>query len=236
MLWAVIPAAGSGRRMRGGIPKQYLPLAGKTVLEHSMAPFLAEPRICGLVVALAADDRLWPRLAPSAGKPVYTVTGGAERADSVLAALESLQTRADDRDWVLVHDAARPCLHQEHLCRLITSLEDDAVGGILGVPAQDTLKRVDSERHIEATLDRQRVWLAQTPQMFRLGPLREALRGAMARGARVTDEAGAMELAGLHPRMVEGGTDNLKVTRPADLRLAEFLLRATQHAGDGACA
>lgn len=190
----------------------------------------------GVVVALAADDRRWRRLTFPDRKPVYAVAGGAERSDSVLAALECLGSYANDGEWVLVHDAARPCLRSEQLSHLITSLEHDAVGGILGVPAQDTLKRVDDDRHIEATLDRTRVWLAQTPQMFRLGPLREALKRAMARGERVTDEASAMELMGLRPRMVEGGTNNLKVTRPADLRLAAFLLQSKQIEGNDACA
>ena len=219
--------------MQGDIPKQYFPLAGKSVIEHSLAPFLAEPRVDGLVVALHPDDDVWPRIAPHTKKPLLTVPGGAERSDSVLAALEALGERVGEQEWVLVHDAARPCLRTRDLAKLIDTLEDDPVGGLLAVPAHDTLKRVSPDGRVEATIDRGQVWLAQTPQMFRLGPLRGALREAAVSGARVTDEASALERVGFHPRVVEGHSDNLKVTRPADLRLAELLLnRAHDQAGD----
>lgn len=210
--------------MQGDVPKQYLPLAGKSVIEHSLAPFLAEQRVDGLVVALRPDDEVWPRVAPHTEKPLLTAPGGAERSDSVLAALEALGERVGEDEWVLVHDAARPCLRIGDLAKLIGTLEDDPVGGLLAVPAHDTLKRVGPGGRVEATIDRGQVWLAQTPQMFRLGLLRSALREAAASGTRITDEASALERAGFHPRVVEGHSDNLKVTRPADLHLAELLL------------
>ncbi len=222
--------------MKGDVPKQYLPLAGKTVLEHALAPFLAEPLIDGVMLALPADDTFWPRIAPTGGKPVLTVTGGAERADSVLAALDALSERTVDSDWVLVHDAARPCLRPADLRRLLETLINDPLGGILAVPAHDTLKRVEGGRDICETIDRATVWLAQTPQMFRLGRLRHALREAAGHGLRVTDEASALELMGERPRVVEGRSDNLKVTRPTDLALAALLLARADDEGDRACA
>lgn len=236
MPWAVIPAAGVGRRMRGSVPKQYLPLAGKTVLEHALAPFLAEAAIDGVILALPPGDNVWPRIAPPSRKPLRTVAGGAERADSVLAALEALAREVGDDEWVLVHDAARPCLRAADLRRLMQVLADDPVGGILAVPAHDTLKRVAAGRDIHETIDRAPVWLAQTPQMFRLGLLRDALRHALQHGLKVTDEASALELAGHRPRVVEGRTDNLKVTRPSDLALAAFLLAQAKADEGQACA
>lgn len=219
--------------MQGDVPKQYLPLAGKSVIEHSLAPFLAERRVEGLVIALHPDDNVWPRIAPPTKKPMLTVPGGAERSDSVLAALEALGDRVGDEEWVLVHDAARPCLRTGDLAKLIGTLEDDPVGGLLAVPAHDTLKRVSPDGRVDSTIDRGQVWLAQTPQMFRLALLRGALREAAASATRVTDEASALERVGFHPRVVEGHSDNLKVTRPADLRLAELLLdRAHAQAGE----
>lgn len=222
--------------MKGDVPKQYLPLAGKTVLEHALAPFLAEPLIDGVMLALPADDAFWPRIAPTGGKPILTVTGGAERADSVLAALDAVSERTGESDWVLVHDAARPCLRPADLRRLLETLMNDPLGGIMAVPAQDTLKRVEDGGDIRETIDRATVWLAQTPQMFRLGRIRRALREAARRGLRVTDEASALELMGERPRVVEGRSDNLKVTRPTDLALAALLLARADDEGDRACA
>lgn len=224
--WALIPAAGVGRRMGGDVPKQYLPLGGKSVLDHTLDALTSHPAIEGLVLVLGADD---PHAATFpdqlAGKPLLLATGGAERSDSVLNGLEALAARADGQDWVLVHDAARPCLRQEDLGRLIDSLRDHPVGGLLGVPARDTMKRADAGKRVRETVDRDGLWHALTPQMFRLAALREALLAARARGLPVTDDASAMELAGHAPLLVEGHGDNLKITRPEDLALAEFHLR-----------
>lgn len=223
--WVVIPAAGSGVRMGATLPKQYLPLAGRTVIEHSMARLAALPGVAGLVVALAADDPYWSTLKLQLDVPVQRITGGAERCHSVLAALTWLLGVADARDWVLVHDAARPCVRRSDLQRLIETLADDPVGGLLAIPARDTKKRADASGRVVQTVDRTDLWKAQTPQMFRLGALHEALSRAIVAGDLVTDEASAMERAGLMPRLVEGHSDNIKITRPEDLVLAEFYIK-----------
>ncbi|MFO1421245.1 MAG: 2-C-methyl-D-erythritol 4-phosphate cytidylyltransferase [Candidatus Competibacteraceae bacterium] len=223
--WALVPAAGVGKRMGSTVPKQYLPLAGRPVIAHALATLLDHPRIAGVVVAIGAEDEWWLTVAAelSTTKPLRVVIGGAERCHSVLNGLEALREWATPRDWVLVHDAARPCLTAGDVDRLL-ELDDDPVGGLLAVPARDTLKQVDDAGRVAATVDRSRLWHALTPQMFRLEMLREALRAALARGLLVTDEAAAMEAAGFAPRLVEGRADNLKITRPEDLALAEFYL------------
>lgn len=222
--WVVIPAAGVGTRMQADRPKQYLPLRGKTVIEHTLACFTHHPAIAGIVVALSAADPYWPGLHLDSAVPLRLAAGGAERCHSVLNALHLLAQQADANDWVLVHDAARPCLARSDLDRLCTELQDDAVGGILAVPVRDTMKRADGEGRIHATEDRNGLWHALTPQMFRLGLLTDALEQALADGFVVTDEASAVEHAGLKPKLVEGRADNIKVTRPEDLALAEFFL------------
>jgi 2-C-methyl-D-erythritol 4-phosphate cytidylyltransferase len=224
--WAMTPAAGAGKRMGSTIPKQYLPLAGRPVIAHTLAALLNYPRIAGLVVAISPGDDWWPEVAARMGtdKPLRVVTGGAERCQSVLNGLEALWECAHPDDWVLVHDAARPCLTAGDLDRLLAELADDPVGGLLAVPVRDTLKQVDDARRITATVDRSRLWHALTPQMFRLGMLRDALRATLENGRLVTDEAAAMEAAGFAPRLVEGRADNVKITRPEDLTLAEFYL------------
>lgn len=223
--WAVIPAAGSGRRMGADTPKQYLPLHGQSVLEHALDALFACQRISGIVLALSPDDSHWPALETRyAERRLVRVDGGAERCHSVLNALATLAEEADDADWVLVHDAARPCLRVEDLNALIDTLIPDSDGGLLGVPVSDTMKRTQPDGTITATVDRDRLWHAQTPQMFRLGQLRSALEQALARDILVTDDAAAMELAGYHPRVVCGHADNIKVTVPEDLALAEFYL------------
>ncbi len=222
--WAVVPAAGVGARMGKAIPKQYLPLNGGTVLEHTLQTLLANPRIDGVYLALAPDDRWWGDAALASNPKIVTVDGGAERCHSVLNALRKLQETADSEDWVLVHDAARPCLRTEDLDLLIDSLQDHSVGGLLGVPVRDTMKRTNQEAAISETVAREGLWHAYTPQMFRLGALYQALQGAVDKGLMVTDEAGAMELAGVQPQMIEGHDDNIKITRPEDLALASFYL------------
>jgi len=223
-LWAVVPAAGKGSRMGADRPKQYLELAGRTVLEHTLRRLLAEPRIAGIVVAFAPDDVDGPRIVAGLGERVFPTLGGAERCHSVLNGLEALPA-AGDADWALVHDAARPCLRQSDLAKLIERLAGDPCGGILAVPVRDTLKRCAPDGAIEHTVDRDRLWHALTPQMFRLSVLRDALRGALAAQRIVTDEAQAVELAGFVPRVVEGHADNIKITRPEDLPLADYYLR-----------
>ncbi|UFH50327.1 2-C-methyl-D-erythritol 4-phosphate cytidylyltransferase [Pseudomonas sp. KNUC1026] len=216
--WAVIPAAGVGARMAADRPKQYLPVAGRTLIEHTLACFLDHPALKGVVVSLAEDDPFWPSLACAQDARVQRASGGRERADSVLNALLHLSAQgAGEDDWVLVHDAARPNLARSDLDQLLTLLADDPVGGLLAVPARDTLKRADANGRAQQTIDRSVVWQAYTPQMFRLGPLQRALADAMVAGIAVTDDASAMEWAGQFPRLVEGRADNLKVTCPEDL-------------------
>lgn len=228
--WAIVPAAGAGRRMGSAIPKQYLPLAGQSVIAHTLDTLLHHPRLAGVVVAISADDEWWPEIAAGrvTDKPLLVVTGGVERSHSVLNGLDALSERAHPDDWVLVHDAARPCLCVADLERLLTELADDPVGGLLAVPVRDTLKRADAAGRVAVTVDRSSLWHALTPQMFRLGLLRDALRKALTRGLMVTDEAAAMEAAGFTPRLIEGRADNLKITRPEDLALAEFYLTRGQ--------
>lgn len=223
--WAVIPAAGSGIRMGGSIPKQYLSLAGHTVIEHVLGLLEAEPEVAGVTVAVAADDPYWKRyLLKPRSKPVRIADGGRERAHSVLNALTSLRDELKDDDWVLVHDAARPCLHPRDLSLLIQVLGKDPVGGILAMPVSDTLKRVDDELYITATPDRSGLWRAFTPQMFRYKLLMDALAAAITAGEVPTDEAGAMERQKHEVKVVEGRSDNIKITRPDDVALAEAIL------------
>ena len=209
--WLVIPAAGVGARMAADRPKQYLQVAGRCILEHSLDCFLDHPGLLGAVVCLAADDPYWAQLAVAGDPRVRRATGGRERADSVLAG------GAGADDWVLVHDAARPNLARAGLDRLLNTLAGDPVGGLLAVPARDTLKRAGADGRVVETIDRAPIWQAYTPQMFRLAALRRALSDALAAGAAITDEASALEWAGQAPRLVEGRADNLKVTRPEDL-------------------
>jgi 2-C-methyl-D-erythritol 4-phosphate cytidylyltransferase len=236
-IWAVVPAAGRGQRMGGELPKQYLEIAGRTLLEHSLGAVLAHPSVVGAVVALAADDTNWPEIearlgAASCDKPVLRCRGGDERADSVRAALEVVLTQSADA-WALVHDAARPCLRLADLDRLIARCLEDGQGGLLAAPVRDTLKRVDPEvpapnQSSLGTEPRQGLWRALTPQLFPARALAEALDAATAAGLRVTDEAMAMENAGTRPLLIEGADDNLKVTTPADLALAEFVLSSRE--------
>ncbi|NNA50421.1 2-C-methyl-D-erythritol 4-phosphate cytidylyltransferase [Pseudomonas lactis] len=216
--WAVIPAAGVGARMAADRPKQYLQLGGRTILEHSLGCFLDHPSLKGLVVSLAVDDPYWPSLACATDPRIQRADGGSERSGSVLNALLQLNALgASDDDWVLVHDAARPNLSRDDLDKLLAELADDPVGGLLAVPARDTLKRVDKHGRVVDTIDRSLIWQAYTPQMFRLGALHRALADSLVADALITDEASAMEWSGQAPRLVEGRSDNIKVTRPEDL-------------------
>ena len=226
--WGIVPAAGVGRRMGSEIPKQYLLLRDRAVIEHSIARLLEHPRINKVLVALAEDDDLWETLGMAGDARIQPVSGGAERCHSVLNALRWLETEAGPEEWVLVHDAARPCLRAADLQRLIEELEDHPVGGILAGPLHDTVKRTDREQRITQTLERESLWRAFTPQMFRLGILRESLEHALKSGRTVTDEASAIELAGLAPLVVEGAGDNIKITRPEDLELAALFLKRQQ--------
>lgn len=224
MTWAVVPAAGRGRRFGGEVPKQYLPILGRTVLHHALERLALHPRVRGLVVVLAADDARWPGWRELHGKPVLACTGGEERADSVLAGLRALPDTVRERDWVLVHDAARPCLRHDDLDRLLDHGMAHGVGAILAAPVRDTLKRARANGEIAGSEPRDGLWRAFTPQLFRRATLTRALESALLAGAAITDEAMAIERLGLRPMLVEGAEDNLKITTPGDLALAEYVL------------
>ena len=226
--FALVPAAGSGARM-GELnsklrPKQYLELAGRPLLYHALVALCAVPQVERVFVVLAADDNTWQILDWSNFVPKLKVLrcGGASRADSVWNGLQAISDEAEETDWIMVHDAARPCLTRNHIHALIDEIGDDAVGGILATPLVDTLKRAGSDQRIEATIQRDRLWQAQTPQMFRYGLLKQAL--GLTRS--VTDEANAVEALGLQPKLVACDMTNLKVTYPLDLQLAEWILQA----------
>ena len=221
--WGIVPAAGVGKRMGADVPKQYLPVHGKPVLQHTLERLLSVEALSAVAVALGKEDGYWPDLALVDNPRILVAEGGKERADSVLSALRRLEGQAQDDDWVLVHDAARLCITRADVLKLIETLRSDPVGGILALPSSDTLKGVENGIIID-TVDRNHVWRALTPQMFRYGALKQALTEAAELGLTVTDEASALELKGLTPRIVEGRPDNIKITRPEDLPLAAFYL------------
>ncbi len=210
--------------MAADLPKQYIRIAGATLLEYSLGALLRSDQIAGVVVALHPADELAVGLPVFADPRVRRVAGGAQRSDSVLAALAALLAQGEPGDWVLVHDAARPCLQPGDLARLIARVVASGTGGIQAEAVVDTVKEATAEGLVLHTLDRSRLWRAQTPQMFRLGELHAALESARAQGLALTDEASAMELAGHPVQLVPGSPRNLKVTLPADLQLAAWYL------------
>ncbi|SEL45516.1 2-C-methyl-D-erythritol 4-phosphate cytidylyltransferase [Nitrosovibrio tenuis] len=224
--FALIPAAGSGSRMGNELPKQYLSLAGKPMIYHALRRLCGSDRLRGVIVVLAPDDSEWARhdWSEFSDKLVVIHCGGGTRAQSVLNGLEAVRRTSSiaDADWVLVHDAARPCLSERQLDKLMDELADDEVGGLLAVPVADTLKRSDNSSRVERTESRESLWQAQTPQMFRYKLLVEAL--SMTGGTVMTDDAGAVEALGLHPKLVLSDARNLKVTYPQDMALAELIL------------
>ncbi|HUO19168.1 MAG TPA: 2-C-methyl-D-erythritol 4-phosphate cytidylyltransferase [Steroidobacteraceae bacterium] len=232
----VMPAAGSGRRFQGDQPKQYAPLLGRTVIEWALAPFLGDARCAHGVVVIAESDAGWHRVAARLGSERLSATpGGAERSVSVRRGLASLAGRAAPEDWVLVHDAARPCLEAGDLEQLLARVDAHGGGGLLAVRASDTLKQAQpgaapGEVTVARTVDRAELWRALTPQMFRYGALGAALDAAHAAGRHPTDEAQALEWRGVSALLVEGAAANLKITTGADLKLAEAVLRARRSA------
>lgn len=222
--WCVVPAAGRGSRFGSKVPKQYLRLGDKPMLLHTLERLAAHPYVAGLMLVVAADDTSWAQgLFEVLGKPLLRATGGAERADSVLAGLCALPASVEAGDFVLVHDAARPCLRSADVSRLIEQAAP-AGGGLLAAPLRDTLKLAGADGRVAATESREARWRALTPQLFRRGELEAALAAAVADGVSVSDEAMAMERSGFAPLLVEGAEDNIKVTTAADLALAEYLL------------
>ncbi|MCK5820162.1 MAG: 2-C-methyl-D-erythritol 4-phosphate cytidylyltransferase [Psychromonas sp.] len=217
---AVIVAAGIGKRVGAEIPKQYLPLLDKTIIEHSLTPFLSHPKISNVVVSLASNDNWFSQLSLSSHRKLQTVVGGKERVDSVLAALCNI----DPKSYVLVHDAARPCITNEDIDKLILHAESNNSGAILGSRVRDTMKRTFSDDQIKQTVDREDLWHALTPQLFQTSILIDAIRNNKT-PEKITDEASAMEMAGIPVVIIEGRSDNLKVTRQEDLILAELFLK-----------
>jgi 2-C-methyl-D-erythritol 4-phosphate cytidylyltransferase len=249
--WLVMPAAGVGRRFGEAIPKQYADLHGRCVIEWALEPFLDDTRCAAVVVVVASADQRWPAIETRLrrrGNPddptvlrnaalsrVGAAPGGADRSESVRSGLRALAGRAVAADWILVHDAARPCIGVQDLDRLLERTGQHPVGGILAARAADTLKRASDDKEILETVDRSSLWRALTPQMFRYGPLCEALDRAHALGRRPTDEAQALEWLGERPILVEGSTANIKITSAADLVIAAALLGARATAGRAPC-
>ena len=226
-VWAIIPAAGIGSRMDSDIPKQYLQLGGKSVLEHTLEIFVANARIERIVVVLNPEDTYWRKLWSDRNMPakIEIVSGGAERSQSVVNALEYMIEQPDAGSWALVHDAARPCLRTADLDALLADIETEEIGAILGSPVRDTMKRTDGDATVAATVEREGLWHALTPQLFRAKQLLAAYREGISANSSLTDESSAMELAGYSPRLVIGHADNIKITRIEDLELAELFLR-----------
>lgn len=223
-VFAIVPAAGIGRRMNSEIPKQYLQIAGRSILEHTLQRLLSHPQIQLICVAISSTDQWWQQLAIAKHPKIIVTNGGMERRHSVLNALLALQEVINANDWVLVHDAVRPCIRSQDIDQLFQTLQYHPVGGLLGVMAKDTMKRADVNNVIQFTVPRASLWHAYTPQMFRYNLLQQALQHAVTQGWTVTDEAEAMERAGHKVQMVEGHADNIKITCPEDIGLAEFFM------------
>ena len=238
-IWAVIPAAGIGKRMQSDKPKQYLRLIERTVIEHTIDRLLAVDQVKGIVVSIQLDDPYWPGIRIESDKPVLVAAGGEERCHSIMSALDVLSKQPGfkpETTWALVHDAVRPCVSLDDIRNLIDTATGTESGGLLAVPVRDTMKRQDDEQRVKQTVDRTGLWHALTPQLFACDQLSRALESALAEGFLVTDESSAMEHAGYRPRLVQGREDNIKITRPADLRLAELYLKSLSEKPDtGEC-
>ena len=220
-VWAVVPAAGSGNRMGANRPKQYLGFQGKAVLAHCLDRILSHEQVSGAVIALGEDDAYWADLDYRADKPLLTVVGGVERQHSVLYALRKLQQHCGDDVIALVHDAARPLVVADDIGRVIDAARQHPAGAILAAAVSDTLKRQTDSQEIEQTVNREGLWRALTPQVFHLPPLLAAMEQVVASGQLITDDAQALELQGQRVALVAGRADNIKLTSPDDLPLAE---------------
>ena len=222
--WVVIPAAGEGLRMGVDKPKQYISINNKTIIEHTIDCFIYREEIEKIIVAISKEDEFWSTLEISDHDKIMTVSGGKERYQSVLNSLKMLSSEAEDDDWVMVHDAARPCLNQSAIDRLIIQLKGHDIGGILAMPCRDTMKRSNDTGEIDETVERQSLWHAQTPQMFKYGKLLLAIQDALKNKAVVTDEAMAVERLGFKPMLVLGHQENIKLTYKDDLESLRLYL------------
>jgi len=232
-IWAIVPAAGSGSRMQSAVPKQYLLLNDRPVIQYSLERLCAHVRVRGVFVGISVGDSHWNGLARMLGHLsalLGTFSGGSTRALTVLNGLRTLEGRAQPQDWVMVHDAARPCLRLQDIDLLIGAAMNHADGALLALPVSDTVKRADDTGRVAETISRTNLWRALTPQMFRIDRLRQALEAALARGVEPTDEAAAIEAAGGRPLIVPGHPDNIKITVPEDLPLAELFLARQKRA------
>lgn len=223
--FAIVPAAGKSTRMGSAVAKPYLTLRDKKVIEHSLSPLLSNKNIEKILVVIQPEDQEWQKLSIHQHPKIATVLGGEQRYHSVLNGLQALESVAQENDWVLVHDAARPCFNVKDLDKLIAELSTHPTGGALGVKISDTVKRVTSSNEVVATVDRSELWQAYTPQMFRFALLKNALEKIIEKNLPVTDEAQAIELSGASLKMVAGSRNNIKITYPEDLKLAELFLR-----------
>lgn len=227
MIWCVVPAAGLGQRFGGVVPKQYAPLVGQPMLVRTLDRLASHPDIAGLMVALSENDKLWPGISELEGKPVLTCVGGITRAQSVWNGLQALFDRVPRQEWIMVHDAARPCIRHSDISTLIEHGMRNKDGAILAAPIRDTVKRGQAYSAIETSMDRDRLWRALTPQLFRFDDLHSALGAALADDSarsRITDEASAIEYQGGKPLLIPAADDNIKVTTLHDLALAELVL------------
>ena len=232
-IWAIVPAAGAGTRMQSDVPKQYLPLLGRPVIFHTLDRLCSYSRVRGVFVGITPDDSHWAGLTvPQMTNFLGTFEGGAVRARTVLHGLAALAAHAQPNDWVMVHDAVRPCVRHADLEKLAAAAFGGADGALLATPVADTVKRSDTRGRVQETVLRAGLWRALTPQMFPIGILRDALNAALATDDDITDESAAMERIGARPTLVEGYPDNIKITHPADLALAELFLK--QQAGERA--
>jgi 2-C-methyl-D-erythritol 4-phosphate cytidylyltransferase len=229
-VWAVVPAAGVGRRMGTALPKQYQTVSGLPLLHHTLSRLCSSPVITGVVVGINRNDDAWRSNPFVHAKMMGEYAGGNERADTVLAGLHFLSETvgASDSDWALVHDAARPCVLQQDIANLLEAAEASQRGAVLGSILSDTLKKTDESSQVDTTVDREGLWRAFTPQVFPLGDLGKALENACQQGLAITDESMAMEQIGVQATMVQGHNSNIKITVPADLDLAELYLREFQ--------
>jgi len=225
--WVVIPAAGIGRRMGSDIPKQYISVHGKTVIEHTLDNFISRKEIERICISISEFDSYWQTLPISKNKKMITTTGGNERYESVYNGLCALQDKANDDDWVLVHDAVRPCLKESTIDRLITDINSHDVGGILALPCFETMKRVNNNQQVEETINREMIWRAQTPQVFKYKKLLLAIEKAINENILITDEAMAMELSNYKPIVIMGDEKNIKITHKTDLKHLEIFLKET---------
>ena len=226
-IWALIPAAGIGSRMGSEIPKQYLEIGNKTVLEHTLELFINHDSIDTIIVVLHPGDRYWESLSVSLNPKIVTITGGDERVDSVFFGLEKIQLMGGKNDWVMVHDAARPCLFRQHIDNLILAKCTSPEGAILAVPSFDTVKVTNNQQSIDKTIPRETIWLAQTPQFFPVDLLQSSISKSKADGVTVTDESSAMEAQGFSPALVVGSKRNIKITEHEDLILASLSLSSS---------